>query len=73
MQCAAVDVSVVKREKGTFRFLTGLDSREKEDFVLVCGEERWRQNLLAWVSEGRTMKEQRRLFQRAHTDRCLGK
>lgn len=66
-------IPVARREKGTLKLLTGLDSREKEDFALAGGEESWRQHLLAWVCEGRTMKEQRRLFQRAHADRCLGK
>lgn len=68
-----MDASVAKREKGTLKLLTGLDSREKEDFALAGGEQRWRQHLLVWVSKRRTMREQRRLFQRAHTDRCLGK
>lgn len=73
LQCAAMGVSVAKREKGTLKLLTGLDSREKEDFAVVRGEQRWRQRLLIWLSEGRTMKEKRRLFQRAHTGRRLGK
>lgn len=68
-----MDVSVAKREKGTLKLLSGLDSREKEDFAVVSGEQRWRQHLLIWLSERRTMKEKRRLFQRAHTDRCLRK
>lgn len=46
LQGAARDVSVAKREKGTLKLLTGLDSREKEDFTVVSGEQRWRQHLL---------------------------